>query len=226
MSLRLFRWFPVAWALVACGSLACGSTPEPDPEVPTAEPEVNVTKPKKEKPKCETFKENCLATADTQAKIAGSESVLIPPVGWTFAQQSEYLVTQVDGSAAALALAGFDASGPAEAAAREAVYNKLLTALEIAPPERFKKKFVPAWDKGDVPGVQRSNTMKAGSMELKLLQAEQPAKRAGKPGFLLVIMTTDPAGKKIVGVAFSPEADEESVNKISAALETIGPGSY
>jgi hypothetical protein len=221
MSFRLFRWFPVAWTL-----MACGSTPEPEPEVPTSDVEVKPTKPKKEKPKCETFKENCLATADTQAKIAGSESVLIPPLGWTFAQQSEYLVTQVDGSAAALALAGFDASGPAEAAARDAVYNKLLTALEIAPPERFKKKFVPAWDKADVAGVQRSNTMKVGSMELKLLQAEQPAKRAGKPGFLLIISTTDPAGKKIVGVAFSPEADEESVNKISAALETIGPGSY
>ena len=218
MPCRPSVWAGPLFSLVLAIS-GCGSTQEPDPEIPTAEPETSVSaKPKRQKPKCEALSENCLATADTQAKVPGSEAVMIPPVGWGYAQQSDYTISKIEGSAAAIVLAGFDATGAEEPKAREATYTKLVTALEITLPEKFKKKFMPKWEKPD-------DVRKNGNMELKLWQAEA-AKREGKTGYLLVLMTVDPAGKKIVGVAFSPEGDEDSIKKISAALETIGPGSY
>lgn len=197
-----------------------GSTPEP--EVASAEPEPTV-KPKKARPKCEALEEKCKATADTQAKIANVDAVFIPPEGWVFAQQSEMTVAQPDSKAAdgvngIIGITAFEAAGPAEAKAREAEYLKLLEGLKIAAPEKFKKKYVPRWDKAD-------DTRKSGSTEIKLWQAEQ-AKRDGKNGFLLVLLMADPAGKKILGVAFSPEGDDKTVEAISKSLETIGPGSY
>lgn len=213
---------PLSWAasVVCLFVVACGGTQEPDPEVPSAEATSSTTaaKPKREKPKCLAFTENCIATADTQAKIPGSEAVFIPPAGWTYAQQSDATLTQIEGSPAVIALAGFDAAPADEAKTRDSLYAQLLQVVEVSPPEKFKKKYAPKWEKAD---QEREN----GSMKLKLWQAEA-AKRSGKSGFLLVLMTTDPAGKKIVGVAFSPDGDDASIEKISTALETIGPGSY
>lgn len=215
MSCRPFSW---AASVVCLFVVACGGTQEPDPEVPAATASASASKPKREKPKCLAFTENCIATADTQAKIPGSEAVFIPPAGWTYAQQSDATLTQIEGSPAVIALAGFDAAPADEAKTRDSLYAALLEVVKLSPPEKFKKKYTPKWDKAD---QERAN----GDMKIKLWQAEA-AKRSGKSGFLLVLMTTDPAGKKIVGVAFSPDGDDSSIEKISTALETIGPGSY
>ena len=215
MSRRPFSW---AASVVCLVVVACGGTQDPDPEIPTAEPSASAAKPKREKPKCLAFTENCVSTADTQAKIPGSEAVFIPPVGWTYAQQTDATLTQIEGSAAVIALAGFDSAPADEAKTRDSLYAKLLQIVELSPPEKFKKKYTPKWDKAD---QEREN----GNMKVKLWQAES-AKRTGKSGFLLVLTTTDPAGKKIVGVAFSPDGDESSIEKISKALETIGPADW
>ncbi|NUP08564.1 MAG: hypothetical protein HOW73_21150 [Polyangiaceae bacterium] len=204
---------------VAVAALTGCPSKEPVEPVATAEPEPDPPKKtEKPKPKCEELAEKCAATADTQAKIANADSVFVPPEGWHYAQQTEMTIAQPDGTPGAMAITAFEGAGPEEAKARDASYEKLVQGLAISPPEKFKKKFVPRWDKPD-------DARKTGSTEIKLWQAEK-AKRDGKDGFLLVLLTSDPAGKKILGVAFSPEGDDKTVEAISKSLETIGPGSY
>lgn len=220
------RWHDLvlAAALVvpfSVSSLGGCKKKDPEPEVPTAEPDVTPSKPKKPpKPKCEAFSENCLATPDTQAKVAGSGLVFIPPEGWTYAQESEATLAHIDGAPVAMAIATFEAGKDAkeEGKNREVAYDKLIQKLEITLPEKFKKKYTPNWAKAD-------DTRKSGDMELKLWQGDG-AKRSGKPGFVIVLLTSDPAGKKVLGVAFNAENDEKNAEAISKSLETIGPGSY
>jgi len=215
----------LVWAgffgVVALATVTGCPSSKPEPVVASADPEPNPSSnPKKSKPKCLDMGEKCKATADTQAKIANVDAVFIPPEGWFFAQQAELTVAQPDGLNGVMGITSFDAPtpGPAEAKARDAEYEKLLVGLKITAPEKFKRKYVPRWDKAD-------DTRKSGNSEIKLWQAEQ-AKRDGKNGFLLVLLMTDPAGKKILGVAFAPEGDDKTVEAISKSLETIGPGTY
>ncbi len=207
----------IALLVVGCGKK------DPEPEVPTAEPDVtsDAKPPKKPpKPKCEAFSENCLATPDTQAKVAGSGLVFIPPEGWGYAQEADGTMARIEGAPVAMVIATFEPGKDAkeEAKARDAQYEKLIQKLEITLPEKFKKKYTPNWSKPD-------DTRKSGDMELKLWQGDG-AKRAGKPGFVIVLLTADPAGKKVLGVAFNAEGDEKNAEAISKSLETIGPGSY
>lgn len=217
----------IVWAgLLGVAVAALSGCPKTEPEEPvaTADPEPDPPKKSaKKKPKCEDLAEKCVATPDTQARIANVDSVFIPPEGWMYAQQAEMTVAQPGEEPSAtnhgaIAMTAFEGAGAEEAKARDAHYEKLVQGLEISVPEKFKKKYVPKWDKAD-------DTRTTGTTEIKLWQAEQ-AKRAGKNGFLLVLLTTDPAGKKILGVAFAPEGDEKTVEAISKSLETIGPGSY
>lgn len=197
---------------------ACGpKQSDEEVEVPTTEPLPE--KPKeKPKPKCEDMTEGCQATADTQAKIPGVELVFIPPEGWVYAQGSELTLTSAKESGGILAMASF-APDADEAKARDAAYQKLVEALEITVPEKFKKKYVPNWKKED-------DKRKSGEVEMRLWQAED-AKRSGEGGYLLVLLADEPGGKnKILGVAFAPKTDDKAVEAISKSLETLGPGSY
>jgi len=210
--------------LVGCvlvwGALAtpgCGpkqSDQEVEEPTPTSEP----AKPKeKPKPKCEDMTEGCEATADTQAKIAASDLVFIPPDGWVYAQGAELTLTSAKEGGAVLAMASYEHT---DDKAREGAFTKLVEKLEISVPEKFKKKYVPNWKKED-------DKRKSGDIELFLWQAED-AKRSGDGGYLLVLLADDPAGgkRKIIGVAFAPKSDDKSVEAISKSLETLGPGSY
>lgn len=200
---------------VTIATALCGC-PTKEPEN-IASAEVKPDPPKaKPKPKCEDLAEKCTATADTQARIASADSVFIPPEGWIYAQQSEMTVANKDGTPGTMGITAYDGEGKEAAKARDAAYDKLVSGLSITVPEKAKKKYVPRWDKADA-------TRKSGNADILLWQAEG-AKRDGKDGFLIVILTSDPAGKKILGVAFS--ADEDTATAVSKALETIGPGSY
>jgi hypothetical protein len=213
---------PIARALVGAAALclslglaACG--PEPEPTVATAEvpPPPKMKAPPK--PKCESMDEDCKATPDTQAKIAGTELVFIPPEGWNYAQESEHTVTKSKASVGAMAMGSFD-SGADESKIRDATYGKLAESIGVTLPERFKKKFVPNWNKAD-------DSKKTGDIEIKLWQADE-AKRDGKSGYLLVLLAADPGGKRVMGIAFAPKDDDKAVEAISKSLETLGPGGY
>lgn len=189
----------------------------PEPTVASADVEPPPKKKPKPKPKCEDLTEKCAAAADTQARIAHADSVFIPPEGWHYAQQPEMTVAQPESAPGVMAITAFEA-GKEEAKDREAQFQKLVAALEITLPEKGKKKYAPKWEKPD-------GTKKTGNTEIMLWQAEA-AKKGGKTGYLLVLLTADPAGKKILGVAFAQDGDEKTVDAISKSLETIGPGSY
>ena len=215
MPTRFFGWA----GLIGAATIMLSGCPKKGAEEPAASASAEPDPPKsKPKPKCEDLAEKCAATPNTQAKIANADSVFIPPEGWIYAQLPEMTVANPDGKVGVMAITAFEGAGPEEAKARDAMYEKLVQALKIAVPEKFKKKFVPVWG-------SPQDIRKTGSTEIKLWQAEQ-AKREGKSGFLLVLLTSDPAGKKILGVAFSPDGDETTVDAISKSLETIGPGGY
>jgi hypothetical protein len=205
------------FALVSSTSLGCGPD-KPEPEVATTEPEPPPKLRPKPKPKCESFGESCAATADTQAKIAGSDLVFIPPEGWIYAQQADVTMAKTDSSSGGMAVVGYEAGKADEAKARDQQYERLLQLLELTPPEKFKVRYVPSWNKAEA-------SRKSGDMEIKLWQADG-AKRGGKLGFLNVLLGTDSTGKKILGVVFTPENDEKTAEAVNKALETIGPGSY
>jgi len=184
--------------------------------VASAEPTPPPKKKEKPKPKCETPEENCVATPDTQAKIAGTDLVFIPPESWIYVQGEEITLTK-GAETGALAMTSFD-GGADEAKLRDGTYEKLAGVADVTLPEHFKKKFVPNWAKAD-------DTKKTGDIEVKLWQADD-AKRGGKSGYLLVMLASDPAGKRVMGVAFAPKDDEKAAEAISKSLETLGPGSY
>jgi hypothetical protein len=210
----------LALGVSSVGALAgCGpKQTDESVEEPTAEPPATARpKAKKEaKPKCESLSEACAATADTQARIAGSELVFIPPEGWNYAQEEEATVTEpAEKASAVLGVASFE-PGDSEVKARDVAYQRLIEKLGITLPEKFKRKYVPRWETPD-------GTKKNGDMEFKIWEAEG-AKRAQDSGYLIVLLTAEPGGKKILGVAFSP--NEKSAEAINKSLETVGPGSY
>jgi hypothetical protein len=218
MPCRSLLWAGLFGALTLTSSIGCNKD-QPEAEVATAEPNPDPPKLKpKPKPKCESFAEKCAATADTQAKIAGSDLVFIPPEGWLYAQQADVTLAKTDGSSGAMAVVGYEAIKSEESKARDQHYEKLLQLLEVTPPEKYKVRYVPPWAKAEA-------SRKSGEMEIKLWQTDG-AKRTGKVGFLNVLLGTDPAGKKILGVVFTPENDEKTADAVNKSLETIGPGSY
>jgi hypothetical protein len=219
MSIRASVACAITCLALGASSLAssgCGSTPEPEaasdvPPPPPPEPK------KKKKPKCEAVDENCVATPDTQARVAGSELVFIPPEGWTFAQEKELTRTFDKGGGAVLAMSSFE-PGTEEAKTREALFEALATSLEISLPEKFKRKYKPNWAKPD-------DKRASGDTELLLWQAGD-AKHGDQKGYLLVLLAPDPAGRKVMGLAFAPESNEAVAEVIMKSLETLGPGSY
>jgi hypothetical protein len=202
-----------SFALLGCGS----STPEPTTAADDATPPPPEPKKKKAKPKCEALDENCVATPDTQARVAGSEFVFIPPEGWSFAQEKELTRTFDKEGGAVLAMSSYE-PGSEEAKTREALFEALAEALEIALPEKFKRKYKPNWAKPD-------DKRASGDTELMLWQAGD-AKHGTEKGYLLVLLAPDPSGRKVMGLAFAPESNEAAAEVIMKSLETLGPGSY
>ncbi len=163
--------------------------------------------------------EECVASGDTQAKIPGSDFVFIPPNGWAFAQESGQTMAKATDAAAAMAVTGYDAGTPAEETKmRNALLPKLAQSIGVTLPEKKKKAFTPVWEKPD-------DTQKFGDTEFALWQALD-AKLGDKSGPVLIFMTKDSSGKKVLGLAFSAKDDDKTTEMIMKSLQTFGPGSY
>jgi hypothetical protein len=203
-----------AFALVS--AIGCRPTPPPPPPQPDPEPEPTAA-PKK-KP-CVAMSEECVASADTQAKIASSDFVFIPPAGWTFAQESGQTLAKAKDQPMAMAVTGVELpKSPAEQTkARDAVLPALAESIGLKLPAKGVKTWTPNWSTPvDKP--------KYGSAQYAIWQ-NTDAKYGDKPGVLLVFTTTDSAGKEILGIAVCP-SDDKSTSIITKSLETFGPGSY
>lgn len=206
-----------ALVLVA-GLTAFGcSTPPPPPEEPTPEPVKEPEPEPEKKPECKTLDEKCAATADTQAALAFTDLVFIPPQGWIYAQEPELTIAQTPEGGAALSITAIDAKdakAKETKAKREVAMEKLASSLGIRLPEKAKKKVSPNWEKPD-------GDVKVGDMTLSMWQFEG-AGRGTKNGPVLFFSARH--GDSIVlGMGFAPTGDSSDA-EIMKALETIGPG--
>ena len=201
--------FGLAYVLVGCHH-----PPPAPPPTPTVEP---VAEPPKKKP-CVAMSEDCVASADTQAKIPSTDYVFIPPPGWTFAQESGETMAKAKDQPLALAVTGVDLpKGPVEQGkARDVALAALIDAVGVKLGPKAPKQW-PVWNgKGD-------DATKCGNSTCKVWQTD--AKFGDKTGILVTFTTQDSGGKEIVGVAFCP-GDAASVALINQSLATFGPGSY
>ncbi len=216
----LFGFLVRPLCVVLLAASGCGAKPPPPVTEPLATDDQPPLVSKKEKKKpCEAMSEDCVASGDTQAKIPGSDFVFIPPNGWGFAQESGQTLAKAKEAPAALAVTGYDFGTPAEESKmRNLLLPKLAQSIGVSLPEKKKKVFLPTWDKPD-------DKQKFGDTEFELWQAED-AKLGDKAGPLLVFLTRDSGGKKILGLAFSPKGDDKTVEVIMKTLQTFGPGSY
>jgi hypothetical protein len=199
--------------------VAAGCSPKPPPPVEPVEEAPPAPAPVKKKKPCEAMNEDCVASGDTQAKIPGSDFVFIPPNSWAFAQESGQTLAKAKDAPAALAVTGYDSGTPAdESKTRALMLPKLAESIGVSLPEKRKKAFVPNWDKPD-------DKQKFGDTEFELWQAED-AKLGDRVGPILIFVTKDSGGKKILGLAFSPKGDDKTTEIIMKSLQTFGPGSY
>jgi len=202
-------------ALAVLSLMACRPKPPPPPQ-PDPEPEPTATAPKK-KP-CVAMTEECVASSDTQAKIASSDFVFIPPAGWTFAQESGQTLAKAPDQTMAIAVMGLDL--PTVAAEKTKARNGALTALAQSLGIKLPSKGVKTWS----PDWAQPHAETYGSAKYALWQ-NMDAKYGDKTGVFLVFTTTDSTGKEIFGIAFCP-SDDKSTSTITKSLETFGPGSY
>src|SRR5437868_2867115 len=101
---RSLRTFLAAIAVVSLP--ACSpKPPPPPPPVASSEP---VAKPEPKKKPCEAMNEECVASGDTQAKIPSSDFVFIPPMGWTFAQESGQTIAKLKDQPLGMAVTGLE----------------------------------------------------------------------------------------------------------------------
>jgi hypothetical protein len=201
------------FAALVCSSPFLGACEKPAPVVPKeAEPPPPPPKPK---PKCEAMIEGCKATNKTRARVEGTDFVFTPPTNWVYAQEAELTRARPKEGGAILGLASFE---DGDAKTRDAAFVKLAEVLEIKLPEQRlgKKKYAPTWNKPD-------DSKKPGQVDLKFWQAVD-AKHGEEKGYLLVLLAPVQGGRSVLGVAFSPDGDEKSIELIPAALETLNVG--
>jgi hypothetical protein len=200
---------PALVALVAVVAGCPKPPPPPPPPAPTVEP---VAKPPP--PKCESFSEKCAATADTRAKITGSDLVFTPAAGWIYAQQSSSTIAQASETGAGIAFLGFDADpkdAKKELASRETSLSELFKQLGLSP---LKKKV--NWKKPD-------DTKSVGTLKISLWQLEEKGVRGTTKGPLVVVAGPTGEGKGIVGVGFFPDEDKSGADDaILKSIESLG----
>jgi hypothetical protein len=209
-----FRSALLLWAgaaLFACGSGAVPPPEEPEPE-PVAEPEPEPAP----KPECKSLDEKCAATADTQAAIAKTDLVFIPPAGWLYAQEPEVTITQTAEGGGGLSVTAIEAKDPKSRETRtrrDEAIEKLASALGLTLPEKNRKRVSPNWDRPD-------GDVKVGEMTLEMWQFEG-AGRGSKMGPVL-FFSTRRGDTLLLGMGFAPKGDSSDA-EIMKALETIGP---
>jgi hypothetical protein len=188
----------------ACHNAAAPAVAPPEPTAAEAPPPPPPPPPPK---KCENLSENCVAAADTRARIASSDLTFGPAASWTYAQQPSVTIAQTSDSGPALAFTGVDLdakdtkkdAGNKDAALLELVKQLGLTGL--------KPKL--SWKKTD-------ETKTIGDLKLGLYysQLKGPAQRGAKKGKVLVVAGPSSSDKGIVGLGFVPEDDKSDADEV------------
>lgn len=202
---------------ISVGAFACSNPPPPEEPEPEPPPKAEPKEEPKPKPECKTLDEKCKADDSTQAKIANSELVFIPPAGWLFAQEEGLTLAQTEEGAGSMAIMAFDSRGlkPKELKdKRESATETLASALGIKLPQKGPKRVYPNWDKPD-------GDAKAGDLTLSMWELAG-AGRGTKDGAVLVFLSK--GDTVLIGLGFAPK-DDTATQSILKALETIGPGS-
>jgi hypothetical protein len=204
------------WSITLClaVSFGCGSKPPPPPPAPKEEPPPPPP-PKKEEPppppKCEAMTESCTAQEGTKARIGESGLVFDPPVGWTYAQESDAAIAAMGESWLAVTIHDSDPKdAKKQLEQREAALALLYKKIEVTPP---KAKM--AW------GAAPAKKLKVGDMTISLWQVDG-ATHKGKKGPVLVMMAKHGTDKGLVGLAFVPDDDKSNADQaILKSIETI-----
>jgi hypothetical protein len=199
-------------AALVCSPALFGGCAPPPPAAPAAPAPAPPPKPK---PKCEALIEGCKANAKTRARIEGTDLVFTPPSGWIYAQEPEITRSRPKEGSALIGVTTFE---DGDAKVRDEAFTKLAASLEIeVPTSGFKKKpYRPAWNKPD-------DSKKPADVDIKLWQAAD-AKHGEEKGFLLVLLSPVQGGRSVIGIAFSPDGDDKSIEVIPGSLETLTTG--
>ena len=198
-------------ALIAALALACVTActepPPPKPQPPPPPP-APAPAPEAPAPKCETLKEACKSTPQTQARIPGLEHVFAPPEGWSYAQLEEATVAQVGDEGAVMALTSFAREGkPTELGKKRLDLVKSLTELVLIEPPAIKTLI-----KSD------QETTIAG---MKMQLWERKGAKRGKDSGALLILSAVVAERELFGVGFAAKEDTSGTEAILKALQTI-----
>jgi hypothetical protein len=218
----LFRDLVRLITVVSISAFAVACTPKPPPEEPEPEPAPK-EEPKPEpppKPECKSLDEKCKADESTQAKVAHSDLVFIPPAGWIYAQEPEVTIAQTEEGGGGLVVTTIPGSDPKSKEfkeKRDAAVESLAQALGVTLPNKpgTKKRAAPNWDKPD-------GDTKAGEVKLEIWQFDG-ATRGSKDGPVVLILGRN-GETSLLAIGFAPKGDS-SDQSIMKSLETIGPGS-
>jgi hypothetical protein len=226
MTIRLVATF----ALLAL-AVGCGSKPPPPPEPAPEPPPAPKPEPPPSPPKCETPSENCKATADTHARIAGTTYVFTPVAGWVYAQLSNVTIAQINAeNSPAMVIAAYAADKDAkkELAQRDTAFADLSKEIGLTPPKAKANWKTPtckcvgkacAGSGGDLcKAMKPVSDLKANVWQL------DGGVRGGKKGPLLVVQAPLTEGRALLGIAFVPDDDASGADQsILKSIESIGP---
>jgi hypothetical protein len=223
-------------ALLALSALAvgCGSKPPPPAEIPPDPPPAPKAEPPPP-PKCESPGENCKATADTHARIAGSSFVFTPVSGWVYAQLSNVTIAQVNAeNSPAMVIAAYDADpkdAKKELAQRDSAFTELAKEIGLTLPKNkanWKQPTCKCTSAGKActgSGGDLCKAMKPVSdLKVNVWQLDGGT-RGGKKGPMLIVQAPLEAGKALLGIGFVTDDDSSGADQsILKSIESIGPG--
>lgn len=197
------RWFALALIFFA----ACSEPPPPKPQPPPPPP-APAPAPEPQPAKCETLKEACKSSPETQARIPGVAHVFAPPDGWTYAQLEEATVAQVGDEGAVMALTSFVREGkPTELGKKRIDLVKSLTELVLIEPPKV----------GTLIKSDQETTIAGMKMQLW----ERKGAKRGKDNGALLILSTVIDDRELFGVGFAAKEDTSGTEAILKALQTI-----
>ena len=216
MDPRPFKIVSVGIVFVALGACHHADTPPPVAPPPPTATEAPPPPTPPVQPKCEDLSENCVAAADTRARIASTDLTFAPAAGWSYAQQSTVTVAQTSSSGSALAFAGVDLDAKDakhDLALKDAALVELAKQLGLT---GLKSKL--SWKKPDEPKA-------VGDMKLGLYysQLKGQSQRGAKKGKALVVAGPTSGDKAIVGLGFVPDDDKSDADEaVMKSIESLG----
>jgi hypothetical protein len=193
--------------LLLAATVACQKPPPRTPSPPpVADPE-----PPPPPPKCEAVDEGCKAEATTRARIPGATLTIVPPTGWTYAQEAQ--VTVALSKSSALALHAVPDAKPKAAPSPETL-ALLLDRLGVRFPKR-KGRIV--W-----PKRKADQVLKVKELSVALFQLDGAERDGHKGPVLLFSARGGGAEPLLVGAGFVPEDDDSKADTaILSSIESL-----